>query len=59
MTFNNAAPVPDSPAGLLAPAAEPDATEVPDWDLAWDLVRPMGRPIVPRQRPAGQLVTWP
>ena len=41
----------------LATAGEPDATEAPDWDLGLGHRRPMGRAVVPRQRPARELVT--
>ncbi len=51
MTPTNAAPVPDSPAAVMAPAAEPDATEVPDWDVAWDLVDQWGAQSFPASDP--------
>jgi hypothetical protein len=51
VTSTNVEPVPDSPAALMAPPAEPDTTEVPDWDAAWDLVDQWGAQSFPASDP--------
>jgi hypothetical protein len=51
VTSTNVAPVPDPAAAHIATAAEPDATEVPDWDVTWELVDQWGAQSFPASDP--------
>ena len=51
MTPINVAPVPDPAVAPIATAAEPDATEAPDWDVTWELVDPWGAQSFPASDP--------
>ena len=50
MTPTHLTPVP-APEGLIPPMADVDATEVPDWDPAWDIVDEWGAQSFPASDP--------